>query len=76
MPHFIDTTKCASCTVKACEETCFRGIYKVDTRNGQHICRIVRDVSWCLRCHKCTTACPHHALQVIDEVTMKENATK
>jgi len=76
MPHLIDTVKCASCNVKACEEACFRGIYKVDTSNGQHICRIVRDLSWCVRCHKCTTACPYDALQVIDKGTKKKKRKK
>ncbi|HMF31510.1 MAG TPA: 4Fe-4S binding protein [Candidatus Lokiarchaeia archaeon] len=67
MVHHIDTTKCAACTVTACEDACPKNIYKVYARGGRRKCRIVRPLTLCVKCHLCTTACPYHAITIVEK---------
>jgi Fe-S-cluster-containing hydrogenase component 2 len=64
--HHIDTSKCLLCKKFSCENTCFRGIYKVINKESEPKSIIVKDrEDLCVKCHMCTTACKLGAI-IID----------
>ncbi|MEJ2248747.1 MAG: 4Fe-4S binding protein [Candidatus Lokiarchaeota archaeon] len=61
--HHIDTEKCKSCKTYACEQVCFRGVYKVINKDMEPKCTVVNErEEFCVKCHLCTTACPQDAI--------------
>ena len=64
--HHIDTNKCRTCKTYACEQVCFRGVYKVQNKERTPKCVVVDErEDFCVKCHLCTTACPQDAI-IID----------
>ena len=64
--HHIDVSKCSQCTDFACEDACFRGIYKVINNDSTPKCIVVEEREEnCVKCHICTTACSLRAI-IID----------
>ena len=63
--HHIDTGKCLKCDNFACEEACFRGIYKVINKDTNPKCIVIESLEdRCLKCHICTTACKSRAITI------------
>ena len=64
--HHIDVRKCLECDSFACEDKCFRGVYEVLDKENRPRCVVIDErEEMCVKCHICTTACPHGAI-VID----------
>jgi Fe-S-cluster-containing hydrogenase component 2 len=63
--HHINVSKCSKCSDFACEEACFRGIYKVINKDSTPRCVVVEDrEDRCVKCHMCTTACKPRAITI------------
>ncbi len=63
--HHIDVSKCRLGSEFSCEETCFRGIYKVINKDSIPKCTVVEDLEdRCVKCHLCTTACKLRAITI------------
>ena len=63
--HHIDVIKCPECEDFACEEVCFRGVYKVINKDMKPRCIVVEDrEDMCVKCHICTTACKLKAIEI------------
>lgn len=63
--HHINTTKCKDCESFACEDACFRGIYRVINKETQPKCIVVKErEDMCVKCHMCTTACKLEAILI------------
>lgn len=63
--HHIETSKCEKCTDFACENACFRGIYRVINKETIPKCTVVEDREEnCVKCHICTTACKLRAITI------------
>ena len=63
--HHIDVSKCTQCIDFACEDACFRGIYKVINKDSTPKCIVVEEREEnCVKCHICTTACSLRAITI------------
>ncbi|TFG02949.1 MAG: hypothetical protein EU539_12665 [Promethearchaeota archaeon] len=63
--HHIDTAKCKECTDLACEEACFRGVYKIIDGDTNPKCIVLEDrEDMCVKCHICTTVCKMRAISI------------
>jgi NAD-dependent dihydropyrimidine dehydrogenase PreA subunit len=63
--HHIDISKCENCRDFACEDACFRGIYKVINKDSTPKCIVVEEREEnCVKCHICTTECSLRAITI------------